>query len=79
MLVRVLEIPAAKGDFCFSGGNPQTFVEVDWFRDDEGMLKTDDGKEVISNFIQGKKYFSADKSYLVLAQEGTFVINYTAA
>ncbi len=35
MLIRVLEIAEPTGNFHFGSGEPQTFMEVDWFRDDQ--------------------------------------------
>ena len=86
MLIRVLEIPSPTGNFHFSGGEPQTFVEVDWFRDenhpdhepDFEMMTIQEGQTAIEEMIRGKKYFSSDKAYLVLAQENSFTIGYSA-
>ena len=78
MLVRVLEIPSPTGEFHFSGGEAQTFVEVDWFRDDECMLSTDEGREQIEVFIRAKNYFDSSKAYLILHQTHPMTINYSA-
>ncbi len=85
MLIRVLEIPAPTGNFHFGGGEAQIFVEVDWFRDDpspvqdEPMMVTEEGRKQIADLIRGKKYFNPAKAYLVLHQEHTFTIGYSAA
>lgn len=81
MLIRVLEIPKSSGEFCFSGGNSQTWKEVDWFRDDDAppeapTMETKEGREEIKQFLTGKNYFSPDKAYLVLHEKHTFTINY---
>lgn len=78
-LIRVLEIPRGDGNFRFGGGAPQTFVEVDWFRDDSGpSMNAADGREEIEAFIRKKNYFSAAKAYLILHQAASFTINYKA-
>lgn len=78
-LIRVLEIPKSSGTFHFGGGEPQKFVEVDWFRDDEyAMMATPEGRDQIATFIQGKRYFDPKKAYLVLHETNTFTINYKA-
>jgi hypothetical protein len=78
MLIRVLEIPASSGRFHFSGGEPQIFVEVDWFRDDEEMWRRDDWPEQLTDWLREKKYFNQDRAYLVLHPKRTFTINYEA-
>lgn len=78
-LIRVLEIPRGDGNFRFGGGAPQTFVEVDWFRDDSGpSMDTAEGRERIADFIRKKKYINPDKAYLVLHEAASFTINYKA-
>lgn len=79
-LIRVLEIPPSSGNFHFGGGEPQKFVEVDWFRDDDDfqMIATPEGREDIANYLKAKRYFDPKKAYLVLHQEHTFTINYKA-
>ena len=83
-LIRVLEIPPPTGNFHFGGGEVQTFTEVDWFRDEPGMTRSAPamdsvrGREEIAEFIKGKDYFNPDKAYLVLHQEHSFTIGYSA-
>lgn len=85
MLVRVLEIPTPSGNSHFNGGEPQQFVEVDWFSDENqmdpdepGMMETGEGRQQVAEFIQGKQYFHPSKSYLVLHPSHSFTINYHA-
>lgn len=84
MLVRVFEIPAPTGHFHFGGGEPQAFLEVDWFRDDPiaginvPSFATSDGRAQITAFIKAKRYFSPAKAYLVLHPEHPFTIGYSA-
>ena len=78
MLIRVLEIPASSGNFHFTGGEPQWFIEVDWFREIRGMMESEDGRIQIADFIKRKPYFSKSKAYLVLHPSHTFTIGYEA-
>jgi hypothetical protein len=84
MLVRVLEIPKSSGRFHFDGGEGQTFIEVDWFRDDRSPgddrpdYSTTDGRQRIEEFIRAKRYFSEKKAYLVLHPVHPFTIGYSA-
>lgn len=85
MLVRVLEIPAPSGNFHFCGGELQTFVEVDWFRDEQpmepdspGMMESEEGRAQIADFVRGKRYFDPAKAYLILHPGHSFTINYSA-
>lgn len=85
MLVRVLEIPPPSGKPHFGGAEPQTFMEVDWFRDDPtpGLFEkpdfaTPEGKAAITETIKRKRYYSDGKSFLVLHPEHPFTINYSA-
>lgn len=78
MLVRVFEIPPPTGNFHFGGGEPQMFLEVDWFRDDIGMLKTEAGIAACIEFIKLKNYFNPHLAYLVLTQDVSFTIGYSA-
>jgi len=78
MLIRVLEIPSSSGNFHFSVAEKQTFLEVDWFRDETGMMSTEEGRNQIADFIRRKQYFRYDRAYLVLHQNHTFTIGYSA-
>ncbi len=78
-LIRVLEMPRGDGNFRFGAGAPQTFVEVDWFRDDIGpSMATFEGRADIEVFIRKKNYFKAHTPYLVLHQDASFTIGYSA-
>ena len=76
MLIRVLKIPQTDGKFCFGGGNPQIWVEVDWFTDDSHPPETPINRKELEDFIKQKNYYSADESFLVLSEKLTFTINY---
>ena len=78
MLIRVLEIAPCSGKFCHGGGVPTPFIEVDWFRDEDGMMAEEEGRKQIADFVKGKKYFDPGKAYLVLHQGHSFTINYSA-
>jgi len=85
-LIRVLEIPPPTGTYHFRSGEPQTFIEVDWFRDDdyiEGhpdapVMTTERGRELIIAFIKQKRYFKPGKAFLVLHQDYSMTIGYSA-
>lgn len=78
-LVRVLEIPATAGNFHFAGPEAQPFMEVDWFRDDNGpSMATPEGRSAIERFIKSKKYYEPTKAYLVLHQDAAFTLGYSA-
>lgn len=79
MLIRVFEIPAKTGTFHFGGGEPQAFVEVDWFRDDEYSPGDDPAKwqSDMRGFIEKKRY-SRGQPLLVLHPTHPFTINYEA-
>jgi hypothetical protein len=80
-LIRVFEIPPKTGNFHFGGGEPQTFMEIDWFRNDPPFeldySKASDVQE-IKNFIRAKNYYKPSKAYLVLHPVYPFTINYEA-
>ena len=80
-LIRVLEIPRGDGNFRFSGGSPQTFMEVDWFRDDEPhfpQMKNPEDRQAFIDHVTSKKYYDPAKAYLVMHQDASFTINYSA-
>ena len=76
-LVRVLEIPPSSGKFHFHGGEPQTFIEVDWFRDDD-YPPEDRWQAELTTFLESKSYYRPDKAYLVLGDKRCFTIGYKA-
>lgn len=86
-LIRVLEIPSSDGNFRFGGGQPQMFVEVDWFHDASEIpdfppgevvptVLTEEGRSRLTEFIMEKNYFDRSKAYLVLCPLFSFTINY---
>lgn len=77
MLIRVLEIPFPSGNYHFDGGEPQTFVEVDWFTD-EGLGESfgPEHEEIVRSAIKHKRYFNPTQAYLVLSAGYSFTINY---
>ena len=82
-LIRVIEIPESTGNFHFSGGERQAFVEVDWFRDEnplteELMMNSEEGRDQIAEFIKAKWYFNPSKAYLILHESHSFTIGYSA-
>ncbi|WP_407521902.1 hypothetical protein [Methylobacterium oryzisoli] len=62
--------------YCFGGGHPIAFLNVDWF---DFPPAGDRGELVL--FIKGKTYYRPDARFLVLADrpELTFVIEREAA
>lgn len=80
MLIRVLVIPKSSGKFCFSGGNLQQWVEVDFFRDDWLVQKEspEETQKNLTAFIKQKPYFHESKAFLVLCEDCTFTVGYHA-
>lgn len=75
MLIRVFIIPNDLSvGYLFSGGTPHTFVQVDWFRDDNGWSKTPAGRAELKQFIKTKRYYVEGLSYLVLHPTHPFTI-----
>ena len=52
--------------YCFHGGNPITFQNVDWFNDDHSMTNAE-----LKKLIRGKSYAVPGK-YLVLREGQDF-------
>ena len=74
--IRVFEMPIfVKPSYRFGGGMPMPFVEVDWFRDDEGRMLGPTGRSEVEEFIRGKRYFREGYAYLVLHPTHPMVIN----
>lgn len=70
--IRVYQLPEElTAGYCFGGGNPVSFLNVDWF---EAIV--DMGRQKLVDFIKGKRYFDPSKRYLVLGDhpDFTFVI-----
>lgn len=86
MLVRVFKMPVFSGGFRFGGGKPETFIEVDWFRDDpwaaddekRPRYDTPEGRAAVAAFIKGKNYYVPDCAYLILHPLHPFTIGYSA-
>jgi len=70
--LRVYRLPTKlTNGYCFGGGVPITFLNVDWF---EALI--DDGRAPLEAFIKSKRYYDATARFLVLADHPdlTFVI-----
>ncbi|RVC58716.1 MAG: hypothetical protein EOS81_05460 [Mesorhizobium sp.] len=70
--LRVYRLPAKlTNGYCFGGGVPITFLNVDWFE-----APVEEGRDALTTFIKGKQYFTPDVRFLVLADDPalTFVI-----
>lgn len=77
-LVRVFKVPPPTGEYCFHQ-RPAPFVEVDWFRDDQGMMESETGRSEIREFIEKKIYAKDGSALLVMSPAASFTIDYTAA
>ena len=77
-LVRVFKIPAPTDGYCFDP-KPAIFLEVDWFRDDRGMMESESGRSEIREFIEKKIYAKDGTALLVMSPVAAFTIDYTAA
>lgn len=80
MLVRVFELPDLRTNgFLHGGGQPSSFLQVDWFTTEGGPdFATAEGRETAAEFIRAKRYFKADRAFLVLHPTHPFTINYSA-
>jgi hypothetical protein len=78
-LVRVFKVPPPDGEYCFGAGRPTDFVEVDWFRDDRGMMESETGRSEIREFIAQKTYAKDGTALLVMSPVASFTMDYTAA
>lgn len=78
-LIRILRIPPHSGAFLFSGPERQTWLEVDWFRDD--AIATSVTREIWEQSMHlhiGKKaYFKTPGALLVLGEKWSFTIHYS--
>lgn len=64
-MVYVYELPdELSTGYCFGGGRPITFVNVDWFNGIDGMTR-----EMLETEVRGKLYIRPGKSYLVLSPD----------
>ncbi len=74
-MIRVYRLPEAlTNGYCFSGGNPIKFLNVDWF-DSEAPFGIPT-REQVEEEVRRKRYFTDDAAFLVLSDrdEQTFVI-----
>lgn len=71
--IHVYRLPSRLSDgYCFGGGRPITFQNVDWFD-----APISEGREGLTDFIKKKRYFSPQARFLVLADYAllTFTID----
>lgn len=78
LLVRVFKVPPPDGQYCFQG-RPAKFIEVDWFRDERGMMESEAGRSELKEFIEQKIYAKDGAALLVMSPVASFTIDYTAA
>ena len=66
-MIRVYRLPEKLTDgFCFGGGKPITFTNVDWFDvppPDMGITLT---REMVEDHVRAKDYFTPGARFLVL-------------
>ncbi|SDD93405.1 hypothetical protein SAMN05216337_101782 [Bradyrhizobium brasilense] len=66
--VRIYRMPERLIEgYCFGGGVPITFTNVDWF---EAIIA--EGRAPLVAFIRGKTYYSPSESYLVIGDHPDF-------
>lgn len=69
VFVRIYELPDKLTDgYCFGGGNEIRFKNVDWFE-----TSLSEGRNGLTQFVQGKNYYSPSKRYLVLGDHPDLV------
>lgn len=82
----VYELPARSdlsSGYCFGGGNPIPFLNVDWFGGTYQPLNgggpVSASRDDIEKMVRGKRYIKPDRRYLVLGSPGhTFVLEPSA-
>lgn len=57
--------------YCFNGGNPITFLNVDWIEAPEK-----EGREKLEEFLQSKCYVKPGVKYLVLSDYAPFTFQF---
>ena len=68
-VVRVYALPPKLTDgYCFGAGVPITFRNVDWF-----SAGSDQGPDILTPFIKGKRYYRPDQRFLVLGDRPDLV------
>ena len=76
MLIRVFQIAAPDGKFCFGSGNPRVFIELDWFHDEKDGEGSKATPEDVIEFVKGKSYYKKSRSLLILTEQWCRTINY---
>ena len=68
IFIYVYRLPETLTDgFCFGGGRPISFLNVDWFE-----TIASDGRAPLIMFIKAKRYYIAKARYLVLSDHPDF-------
>lgn len=66
--VSVYRLPGKLTDvYCFGGGNPITFTNVDWFE-----TSIAGGREELEAFIRTKNYFDNGARFLIIGDDAAF-------
>lgn len=69
VFVRIYRLPEKLTQgYCFGGGVPITFINVDWF---ETMVEI--GQQGLIDFVKTKRYYDPTKEYLVLGDTPGFI------
>ena len=56
--------PKLSDGYCFGGGRPITFLNVDWFNGVDGMTR-----EMLETKVRQKQYVQPGQTYLVLSPD----------
>lgn len=68
VFVRVYRLPPKlTAGYCFGGGVPITFVNVDWFEAPEN-----EGQDGLVRFVKTKRYYSNRDRFLVIGDKPQF-------
>jgi len=68
VFVRIYRLPEKLSDgFCFGGGKPISFLNVDWFE-----TSISDGPGALIEFVKRKRYYDRDARFLVLGDHPDF-------
>lgn len=80
VMIHVYEIPEKRSDgYCFNGGNPIAFLNVDWMNSPDEIAGMDPiSDDEMLNFIRTKQYIKPGRKYLVLDRNRAFVIEGTS-
>lgn len=72
-MVFVYLLPEKLSDgFCFSGGRPITFTNVDWFNGVDGMTR-----EMLEKEVRKKYYAIPGSNFLVMSPENNLSFTFT--